>query len=336
MRPARGGWLPVAAFLRGLVLAALGAALPVQASECNPAPPAVATLQPRPSGLHSVLGPLADFDPCHRSVDLNLPWGAPKPALFIIAHGGSGVGLAENNLAYALRRQGFATLLFDAFKTNGFSQGFEFWATKVTNEARQRMIYKVAMGAYRWALGQDGRIDASRIYLHGLSNGATTVVNMAAAVDPAHVKAVFAEGLPGAGLGLPDDLKVPVRLVHGKLDNYGGRQLDEWRWLIREKCLANGLPALFIQPPGNAAQCNAEFNPQQMTATPMEWFEVQRAKGADIDNWWYEDAAHGMFGGPIVKQQRTYGHSDTRFAWTGADHAARAQFLADLKAYLGR
>lgn len=329
MTPAR----LLGASLLGCVLLASAA----QAKDCRPLPPGAATLValPSPPGMHSVDGPLADFDPCHRSVDLNLPWGANKPPLMIIAHGGSGLGLTETNLAQALRRMGVATLVFDAYRMNGFNQDWQFWATRATNESRQRMIYKAALGAYRWALTQD-KIDATRIYLHGVSNGAAVVANLAAEVDPRHVRGVFAEGMPGAGLGLPEDLKVPVRLVHGKLDNYAGRREDEWRWLIQERCMNNGLPSRFIQPKGNAWTCNFEVNPRELTPTPLAWFEEQKAKGADIEVWWYENAAHGMFLGPIQRQQRTWGQNDTRYAWTGGDASARDKFLADFRGFLAR
>ncbi len=40
------------------------------------------------------------------------------------------------------------------------------FGTSVTNEARQRMIYRAALGAYEWALRQD-KIDNRRIPIEG-------------------------------------------------------------------------------------------------------------------------------------------------------------------------
>lgn len=320
-----------------LVCLALLASLwmPARGETCDPPASGVAQLIEVAPRFFSVIGSLATFDPCHRSVDFNRPWGVDKPPLMIISHGGSGLGPSERNLATALRRLGIATLVYDAYEMNGLYRPWQFWASNVTNEARQRMNYKVTLGAYEWALRQE-KIDTRRIYFHGVSNGAATVVNIAAAVDPAHVKGAFAEGLPGAGLGLPDDLRVPVRLVHGRLDNYAGRTVDEWRWLIQESCANNGLPERFIQPPGNAARCNFRVNPRALTPTPLAWYEEQKAKGADIDIWWYDGAAHGMFLGPVSRDMRAWGANEPRYAWTGGDQASRDKFLSDFKGFVAR
>jgi poly(3-hydroxybutyrate) depolymerase len=177
-------------------------------------------------------------------------------------------------------------------------------------------------------------IDTSRIYFHGLSNGANVVVNIAGAVDPAHVKGIFAEGTMMSGIGVPDKLNVPVRLIFGKQDNYGGKQQDEWRWLLKESCKLNGKTQKFIQPAGSSQRCSWDNSPGSMTESPMEWFEAQKKSDADIDIWWYEDAAHGMFSGVMNRQTRTWGANDTRYAWTGASFAARGQFLNDFKLFV--
>jgi hypothetical protein len=161
-------------------------------------------------------------------------------------------------------------------------------------------------------------------------------VNIAAVVDPKHVKAVFAEGLPTTGLGVPDELKVPVKLIHGKLDNYAGKKEDDWRWLIKERCAHNGRIADFIQPAGSALRCNWDQNQNDMSESTIEWYETQKRKNADIEIWWYENAAHSMFLGPISRDMRTWGKSDTRYAWTGADQSARDKFLDDFKKYVNK
>jgi hypothetical protein len=67
----------------------------------------------------------------------------------------------------------------------------------------------------------------------------------------------------------------------------------------------------------------------------MDWYEAQKARGADIEIWWYEGAAHGMFSGPLNRQQRTWGDNDARFAWTGAEPAAREKFISDFRRFAG-
>lgn len=303
----------------------------VSAKDCNPAPKDVAILKAIRPQFHTVEGDLAEFDPCHYSVKLQKPFFSDKPPLMIVVHGGGGVDIATKNAADAFRGKGFATLLFDAYEHNGFYQGMRFWATQATNEARQKMIYKVTLGAYEWAI-KNKDINTSQIYFHGLSNGGIVVANMAGAVSPDHVKGVFAEGAPGMGLGLPYKLTVPLRLVYGKMDNYGGKTEEDWIWIRQDPCLTN--TAAFIHPKGNSQTCNGLINRLEPTPKPIDWFEAQKGQGADIDIWFYENAAHGIFLGPIQKNMNTYGVDVRRFAWVGADHSARSKLLDDVLKYL--
>lgn len=189
------------------------------------------------------------------------------------------------------------------------------------------MIYRVALGAYEWALRND-KIDSRRILFHGLSNGAAVVANMASVVDPQHVVALFAEGIPGSGIGLPDQLRAPLKVVFGRLDNYAGRTADEFIWLRQERCAGN--LADVDHPKGNGLACNRWTNPMDLTPKPIDWYEAQKAKGAPIDLWWLEDTAHGIFAGPLTRNMVTYTSGQTRFAWVGASHSARSKFLDDV------
>jgi hypothetical protein len=247
----------------------------------------------------------------------------------IIAHGGGGLGMLERNLATALQKKDIATLVFDAYQMNGFYQGYPFWGSQATNESRQRMIYKAAKGAYEWALTQSDKIDTRSIYLQGVSNGAAVVANLASVVSPEHVKAVFAEGLPGMGIGLPDTVAVPVKLVFGKLDNYGGKHPEDWMWQRQESCLVNRAPSSEI-PVGNAARCNGRQNPTDLTEKPIDWMNRLKAQKADIDVWFYDNAAHGIFQGPIDRKMLTYGTDNVTFSWTGSENSAKEKMLADL------
>lgn len=73
-------------------------------SHCRSPTPDVARLTESRLGFHRVNGPLAEFDPCHRSVQLSMPGFfadklGDKPLLMIIAHGGNGPGAAELEMA---------------------------------------------------------------------------------------------------------------------------------------------------------------------------------------------------------------------------------------------
>ena len=313
--------------LFGVTLLACAAAVQAQTQACAPTPTDPPRLHAFPSGIHTVQGTIAPFDPCHRSVALRTPFFSDKPPLMIVVHGGGGLDTFTQNAADAFRSKGMATLVFDAFQMNGFEQGGRFFGTSVTNEARQRMIYRAALGAYEWALRQD-KIDNRRILLYGLSNGAAAVANLAAVVDPQHVIALYAEGIPGNGIGLPDELRVPLKVVFGRLDNYGGRNAEEFIWLRQEICAGNVVD--FDHPAGNSAVCNRRVNPSNLTQKPIDWFEAQKAKGAPIELIWLEDTAHGVFLGPLLKNMLPLSSGQTRFAWVGGSYSARGKLLDEV------
>jgi hypothetical protein len=319
----------IRAALFGSALLAVCASVQAQPQACAPVSTDPPRLHALPSGIHTVLGTIASFDPCHRSVALRTPFFSDKPPLMIVVHGGGGVDSATTNAVDAFRSKGMATLVFDAFQMNGFEQGGRFFATAMTNESRQRMIYRAALGAYEWALRQD-KIDNRRILFHGLSNGGAVVANLAAVVDPQHVIALYAEGTPGNGIGLPDDLRAPLKMVFGRLDNYGGRTAEEFIWLRQERCAGNVVN--FDQPPGNSATCNGRVNPGEQTQKPIDWYEAQKAKGAPIELVWLEDTAHGVFLGPLTRNMVPYTSGQTRFGWVGGSYGARGKFLDEVAA----
>jgi acetyl esterase/lipase len=249
----------------------------------------------------------------------------------IIAHGGNGPGGAEQEMVRRMNAVGVATLLFDAYEMNGFQyRGTPLFLTGATNESRQRMIFKATLGAYHWAR-QHPRVDTTRLFVHGLSNGGSVALNMAAVVDPAHVRVVFSEGAPSAGIGMPDQVRVPLKMIFGKLDNYGGRTEDDWMHLRTDPCAVNQ-PAEDAAP-GTTQRCSLFVNPGSQGLSPQAWGEQLRAQGQPVEFWFYEDAAHGLLAGPIDRGMRTYGTGPTasrRYGWIGATAAAADRFIADL------
>ena len=305
-------------------------------SDCRPAPVGVAQLVEIRSGFHRVQGPLAEFDPCHRSVQLSMPGFfadklAEKPPLMIVVHGGNGPGGAEMEMVRRMNARGVATLLFDAYEMNGFQyRGTSLFLTGATNESRQRMIFKATLGAYHW-VRQNPRIDTTRLYIHGLSNGGTVALNMAAVVDPAHVRMVFSEGAPSAGIGMPDHIRVPLKMVFGKIDNYGGKTEDDWMHLRTDACVVNQ-PAEGAAP-GTTQRCSLRVNPSDQGISPYQWGEQLKASGQPVEFWFYDDAAHGLLAGPINRGMRTYGSGPSaarRYGWIGASPTAANLFVNDL------
>lgn len=116
-----------------------------------------------------------------------------------------------------------------------------------------------------------------------------------------------------------------LKLIFGKLDNYGGRTAEAMIWLREERCIGNNTASGF--PKSNAASCNRSSNPDNFTQKPIDWVTAQKAQGAPIDTWWLDDTAHGTFVGPLLKNMVTYTNGSTRFAWVGGSPAARRGLL---------
>jgi hypothetical protein len=279
-------------------------------SDCKPAPAGTTTVVDA-GPVKSVTGVLADFDPCHRSVSLDTPgFLAPKrgikPPLIIVVHGGGGLGGYETDFARLMNKQGYATLVFDAFEMNGLSSGSNLVTYQMSNAARQKMLYKVAYGAYLWGIRQE-KIDASRIFVQGLSNGGSISINLAGSVDPAHVKGVIAEGSPSAGIGFPNTLKVPLLMLYGAADVYGGVLPNDFMHLRGNPCPLNDFYAL--APAGFGAVCNKGLGYDKSMPSPLGWFQRMKQEGFDIRFELIEGGGHGMMFSDFSSSVRKAGYS---------------------------
>ena len=272
-----------------------GACLAFAQDDCVPFNPEDTKIVDR-GPVKTVLGPLSSFNPCHSSVRLDTPSffakkRGEKPPLVIIAHGGGGLGGYERDFARLLSQQGYATLIFDAFQMNGLTPFSDLLLYQMSNGGRQRMIYKATLGAYQWAL-KSTKVDTTKIFFQGLSNGAAVSINMAAAVDPAHVRGVIAEGGPSTGIGFPDEIKVPLLLLYGGADNYGGSHKEDWMHLRAMPCGYNDFYP--VAPVGFAQNCNRTVNQSNPMPSPQGWFESVKAKGFDIRLELMDGGGHGM------------------------------------------
>jgi hypothetical protein len=153
------------------------------------------------------------------------------------------------------------------------------------------MLYKVALQAYQWALTRQD-VDVQRIYLYGISNGASVVINMASVVDPKHVQGVFSEAPTPIGIGYPWDIQIPVLIAFGKEDDLSAR-VGERRWMISSPCRFNvRVPDV---PGGTADQCS-ESNPSAAMMTTLQWAEKVKVKNnAKLEIQYFEGVAHGAF-----------------------------------------
>ncbi len=279
-------------------------------------------------GFYILKGKALNFDPCHSSVKFKVPTSNTKPPLFIFVHGAG--GFHDNMRAFNLfYENGFAVLGYDAFEPNGISKNMN---SSIGNSQRQEMIFAATVGAVEWALKQKD-IDAKRIYLYGISNGATVVVNLAAMYDKNKIKAVFSEAPAHAGMGMPDDIKAPLVLIFGKEDTYGTPVNNTGlRWLHNGPCRLN----VYIPeaPKGNSFNCNINSSPHMSGESHLAWYEKQKSKKKDIQMWLYDDAAHGIFNGELRQQIRSTPDGGRFNAPEGAKNDVKLKYLNDLLTYI--
>jgi dienelactone hydrolase len=318
-----------------VAVALLGLSAAWAQTDCSPSPPEDTQVVDR-GPIKTVQGPLARFDPCHRSVRLDRPsFFSPRrgelPPLVLIAHGGGGLGGYERDFAKWLNQQGFATLVFDAFEMNGLVPRSDLLLYNMSNGGRQRMIYKATLGAYRWALLQP-QIDTRKIFIQGLSNGGAVAINMAAAVDAAHVRGVIAEGAPSTGIGFPDAIQVPLLMVYGAADHYGGTHADDWMHLRAMPCAYNDHDP--TAPLGFAQSCHRSRNPGQQMPSPQAWYERAKAQGQDVRFERIDGGGHGILFSDFSSSVRSLPGGRQFYRSQGAPADTRLRLQETLLAFI--
>lgn len=275
--------------------------------------------------VKTVVGPLANFNPCHSSVRLDTPSffakrRGEKPPLVIIAHGGGGLGGYERDFARLMNQQGFATLIFDAFEMNGLQPRSELLVYNMSNGGRQRMIFKATLGAFRWAIKRND-IDNSRVFVQGLSNGGAVAVNMAALTDAPQIKGVIAEGAPTTGIGFPNNLTAPLLMVYGLADNYGGERAEDFLYLRAPVCSMNDHYP--VAPEGFTMQCGRVSNRDDIGPSPKVWYEDKLAQGQPVRLELIDGGGHGMLFSDFSSSSRQLPRGRAFYASHGASPDAR-------------
>jgi len=305
------------------------------AKECNPQSPTTFIFKKEIQYFY-ISGNVATFDPCHKSVDFKNIDKKKKKPLVILIHGGSGKK-DTGQISSFLRSNNFATLELDAYQMNGitdYNQSNN--SRKYSNATRQRMIYSAFKGAVDWSMKQEG-IDSSRIYIYGISNGATVAANLAAVYDQSIIKAVISEGPTHSGMGMPDEIKTKLILVFGKLDNFGATKKDGWRWIFRSPCFMS--ISIEDAPKGNTFNCNTTTQSGDgLVENHITWFNKQKKKNKNIEIYYYDDAAHGIFhpgGLKISSMVFKRKEKEITIYWnTGAKPEALKKFKKDLLTFV--
>jgi pimeloyl-ACP methyl ester carboxylesterase len=293
-------------------------------TDCQPEAIGKAELREIRSNYYTISGDLGGFDPCHQSVEWKLPPGTSNPPLVISVHGGGGIWDVRK-ISEAWLKAGYASLIFDSYTMQGLAPHKpSFWARSLTNEARQRMIWATALGAYRWAI-QRSDIDTRRVYIYGISNGAAVVANLAAIVNPENVPGVIVEGLTPVGVGLPDKIQTRLLAVFGKLDDFGSSNSSVMRWDIRERCFFNvRAPGL---PLGTSEVCSRTRNKDDLMGSASEWLKTARANGGNVEVAYVENVAHCGFCRPLNIRKMTWANGKTMGASLGATEEGRIALM---------
>lgn len=247
-----------------------------------------------------IVGDVAGFDPKSPQVFIFKP-NSPKPSpVLLYIHGGAGLTPGERKVPELFQTMGFATVAFDAFKLNKISGlSPQELSTKLSLPAKQQMLTPVAQQAFDWILKQPWA-DAGRVVIYGHSNGARVALAMADKVDAKNVPLIFAEGPAHCCVALPGTLNVPVKLILGDKDTYGGTHENDLLFARRSP----------------------------LTTMPTkEWAETQKASGR-LEIKFY-DGGHGIFLGKGIPSVQARGTQ-----WRLGGDADR--WKADVKAWVAK
>ena len=250
---------------------------------------------PKQKGLE-IHGELSGFDPCNQTVEFKVPSSPSKPGLIISVHGGGGKKDAAK-ITNEFYKIGYATLIFDAYDMNSIPLG------RIGNAYRQMVLLKTSYAAYEWVLNRS-EIDNSKIFFYGISNGASTVLNLAGLVDSFHVRGVISEAPNPIGIGYPNVVKAPVQIIFGKLDDLSAR-VGKKGWEISAQCFLNR--RFDFAPIGFAEDCRKGKKKIKMPTT-LEWADtVLIENDSQIEIRYIENMAHGGFTKPLNVSTRDFG-----------------------------
>jgi len=280
-----------------------------------------------------VYGEMAPFNPCHKSVSLELPsQGAnklgEKPPVVVLLHGGGGLEDYQKSAAGMWRNEGFATLVFDAFEMNGLDSGSDLVKYKLASDSKQKLIFSSAMGAHEW-LAQKSEIDATRIFYQGHSQGGHVAVNIAGVADLKNVRAVVAEGSPPYGVGFPNHIQIPLMLLYGENDKYGTE--GEVMYKLKGRCDYSEFFAGV--PEGYGKTCNRSASmPGSVSPSPLEWADKIKAQNEPLTLAIATGGGHASLFSDYQETKRGVG-GRTFYATRGAPSATRERTWAALKEF---
>jgi dienelactone hydrolase len=239
-------------------------------------------------GWHTTDGTVAEFDPNHKSVEIWTPNEVKKAPIIIYAHGGAGFREDDRARIEMLRRNGFATISFDAYEMNGLD--WDFVTRRVTNNGKQNLIWGVFKGAVEYAV-KNSSWDNQNIFLYGASNGGRTVLYAGSELNINNIRGIVSEAPAATGYSL-EDVTIPTIVLYGEMDNWAGKSETDYVWT------------------------------RTYPTSPIsieDWLKSQQKKKHPIKFIFYKNAGHLLFEGPLEKVTVRRGNTIAFTAYQGAD-----------------
>ncbi|PRX53958.1 alpha/beta hydrolase family protein [Flagellimonas meridianipacifica] len=254
-------------------------------------------------GWYTTQEPFAAFNPKHKSVEIWTPKNIKKPPVIVYAHGGAGYREDDQARVEMFRRNGFATISFDAYEMNGLD--WKFVTRRVTNTGKQNLIWGVFKGAVEYALnGNDW--DNQNIFFYGASNGGRTVLYAGGELANERVKGIISEAPAGSGYEL-GDVTIPTIILFGKLDTWAGKSETDYVW--------------------TRTYPNSPISIEN-------WVQSQREKKHPVKFIFYKDAGHLLFEGPLEKVEVKRGDTIAFTAYQGASEETLKQYEKDVLGFV--
>ncbi|MDN5205463.1 hypothetical protein QQ008_29035 [Fulvivirgaceae bacterium BMA10] len=256
-------------------------------------------------GWYTTVEPFATFDPEHKSVEIWTPGKGKKAPIIIYAHGGAGYREDDRARVELFRRNGFATISFDAYEMNGLD--WNFVTRRITNKGKQNLIWGVFKGAVEYAAKNEGW-DNRNIFLYGASNGGRVVLYAGKELAINHIRGIISEAPAATGYAL-GDFSIPTIIPFGKMDNWAGKSETDYVWT------------------------------RTYPSSPISiehWVKSLQEKGRSIEFIFYENAGHLLFEGPLKKVTVRRGETIAFTAYQGADDEALKQYEHDVIAFVNR
>ncbi len=268
--------------------------------------PSVSLKEVGTRGWFTVAGPMAAFDSTSPHVEVWAPKARQKPPVMVFAHGGAGYRDDDRARVEMFRRNGFATVSFDAYEMNGLTD-WEFVSRKVTNAAKQKMIWGVYEGAVAYAAGRDDW-DGKNLFLYGTSNGGRVALYAGSQLAVDRVRGIISEAPAATGLPL-GDYEIPSIILFGKLDTWAGKSDTDFVW-----------KRTYPNSPVSIA----------------DWVESMRNRERPVRFIFYENAGHLLFDGPLEKVTVKRGKAIAFSAYRGADDGVLEQYEEDVLTFAGK